>query len=323
MSDSDFADLVGTSPRVAGNSVSPGKGGYPGLPPQDPVMGGPASAWARSRDLFYGVPEAMAHIPAGAYRLGFHPNYGPCLNQIKLENDALVALPDSVTAEVVEEVRKFRTLRERFREFGFLHKRGVMLWGPPGGGKTVAIAQVTEIVVGGEGGIAALVDDPEAAVQCLQLVRRIEPQRPILGILEDIDALVDRHGEAPYLALLDGEAQIDNVVYLATTNYPERLSDRFSDRPSRFDTVRYVGMPTAQARKLYLEAKCPYLNGQADHYVQVSEGFSIAHLRELVVLTQCFGYDVDTAVGRLQRMRKAKPNSDRTPDYAGAGFGGR
>jgi AAA+ superfamily predicted ATPase len=287
------------------------------MPEHDPRSAG---AWARRNDMFYGVPDTAATIPAGVYRPGFHPQYGLCLNTISLETDALVALPDSVTADVVAEIKEFRRLGDRFRALGFLHKRGALLWGPPGGGKTVAVTQAIDIIVGEEGGVACLLEEPEAASAGLQLIRRIEPARPILAILEDLDALTERFGEAAYLAMLDGESQVDNIVFIATTNYPERLSSRFSNRPSRFDTVRYVGMPTAAARRLYLSAKLPQLNGQAEALVEASEGFSIAHLRELVVLTQCFGYDLESSAARLKRMKTTKPNSERSPEGLTAGF---
>lgn len=316
--DPDFNALLGS------DSYAPRPRTRPGLSvvvPQPSDLAAPASMWARSRDLFYGVPEAVHQIPAGCYRPGIHPNYGPLLSLINIETDTLVHLPDSVTSEVVAEVRAFRKLGDRFRNLGFLHKRGVMLWGPPGSGKTVAISQIIEIIVGEESGIAIMIDDPESAVACLQLARRIEPERPILAILEDIDALTERYGEAPYLALLDGEAQIDNVVFVATTNYPERLSNRFSDRPSRFDTVRYVGMPSHAARLHYLKAKLPQLNDEAEKLAVVSDGFSIAHLRELVVLYACFGYSIESSAARLRKMKKAKPDSNRSPEHQPSGFG--
>jgi hypothetical protein len=153
-----------------------------------------------------------------------------------------------------------------------------------------------------------------------KILRTIEPERQIIAILEDIDALTEKHGESEYLALLDGESQVNNIVFVATTNYPERLDRRFVDRPSRFDTLRYIGMPADSARRAYLHAKIgddPVL----DEMVEQSDGFSIAHLRELVILTQCFGHPVGSALQRLRKTINGKPSSDRAPDAPGFGFG--
>jgi SpoVK/Ycf46/Vps4 family AAA+-type ATPase len=284
-----------------------------------------ASSWGQSDNLFYGVARAHRAIPAGVYRPGSHPSFGICLAQVRLETDTLVRLPDTAADEVVREIREFRGLKPMFDRFGFLHKRGVMLWGPPGGGKTVCVEQTMEIIVGEEGGIGVLADEPTMTAAGLQLIRRIEPERPIVCVFEDIDALTNRHGEAEYLALLDGEAQVDGITFVATTNFPEKLSDRFRDRPSRFDTVRYIGMPTAAARGAYLRAKLLPVDQDADieELVRVSDGFSIAHLRELIVLTRCFGKPLDEAVARLRKMSRVKPSSERSPDREDVGFGGR
>ena len=131
-------------------------------------------------------------------------------------------------------------------------------------------------------------------------------------------------GESQFLALLDGETQIDRVCYIATCNYPERLDKRFVDRPSRFDTVEYVGMPTAAARRAYLLAKEPSLLGEElDQWVGRTDGFSIAHLRELIVLVRCFDRPLDAAVARLEKMRVTPPDSERSPDRMPTGFSTR
>lgn len=64
-------------------------------------------------------------------------------------------------------------------------------------------------------GIAILIERPQYAVSCLQVLRSVEPDRQAIGILEDLDALVENHGESQYLALLDGESQVDRMIYVA------------------------------------------------------------------------------------------------------------
>ncbi len=113
----------------------------------------------------------------------------------------------------------------------------------------------------------------------------------------------------------------DGLLQHNTTNYPERLDKRFVDRPSRFDTVRFIGMPTAAARRTYLKAKEPTLtDSNLDLWVDNTEGFSIAHLRELVILVQCFERPLEEAIERLESMR-IKPSSEDSPDKVPFGFG--
>jgi hypothetical protein len=177
-------------------------------------------------------------------------------------------------------------------------------------GKTVTIQQLISLFVKEQDGIAVMCKNPNLLMACLRDLRKVEPERQILVILEDIDALIDQEGETPFLNMLDGEAQLQNVVYVATTNYPERLDDRFKDRPSRFDTIRKIGMPTDLARKTYLKIKLPEVGDEViEEYVQGSKGYSVAYLRELIVLTQCFLIPLEDALARLDKMRNASISS--------------
>ena len=195
-----------------------------------------------------------------------------------------------------------------------------MLWGPAGSGKTTSLMLMSNDIVENNG-IVVQIDNPHMAAMGLELIRKIDPDRPIVALMEDIDALIERNGENAYLSLLDGETQINGVVYIATTNYPERLDKRFVDRPSRFDTIRYIGMPTTPARRLYLSTKEPSLSSEElETWVKKSEGFSIAHLRELVILVQCFGRTLNDAIERLESMRVKPPKSDDSPDKTPFGF---
>jgi hypothetical protein len=282
------------------------------------------SAWAESEGRFWGSPSSHERLPVGIYRMENHPQVGPTFIRQKNDTDTLVALPDCESARIVEEIRAFKSLRPAFRAHGFLFKRGFLLWGPPGSGKTCTLQLIMQLLMQEHDSIAVLVEHPGLACTCLQGLRRIEPERQIVALFEDLDALCERYEESAYLALLDGEAQVDNIVYVATTNYPERLDRRFVDRPSRFDTVRYIGMPSPAGRLTYLRAKLPAASAALlNEYVALSEGFSIAHLRELIILTHCFGAPLEEAVARLNHMRFSSPHSEKPPGSPGFGFVGR
>ena len=321
-----FYEQVGTDApdqrtgRGFDNSVQAGAVPTPSMPP----VVGPVSAWAVSGDRFWGISQSLSRIKAGFYRCGLDQNVGPYLMLQALQTDSLVMLPDSKSESIVAEIAHFTTLRPAFESRGLLYKRGVLLWGPPGSGKTSTLHLLMQLIVDREGGIALMIEHPHVAAECLRLIRKIEPRRQVIGIIEDIDGLISHYGVEEYLSLLDGESQIDNVVFVATTNYPERLDKRFVDRPSRFDTVEYVGMPSADARRVYLHHKEPDLPAATiDEMVRVSEGLSIAHLRELIILTQCFGRSIADAATRLTASKRRQPNSERSPEYVGAGFGRR
>lgn len=250
--------------------------------------------------------KAVESLPPGQYTIDVNDNIGIFFRKEDINLDELMILPDSRSSEVIEEIQRFWTLEDKFREFGFLWKRGVMLWGPPGSGKTSTLQLISKNIVEA-GGVSIYITNPELASRGLKQLRPVEPARPVVIMVEDIDAIVEEYGEADLLALMDGELQIDNVVFVATTNYPERLDKRFINRPSRFDIVKKIGMPSADARCVYLTAKNKRLaeeDNAAELAVWIDEtkNFSIAHIKELIISVEVFGQSLDKASARLRKM---------------------
>lgn len=278
-----------------------------------------ARRWAANDKTFWGVSATFDELPAGVYRCEMSQQ-GPLLIKQRIETDSLLELPDDSSAKIIQEFRDFWKLGPEFRKRGFLCKRGFLLYGPPGSGKTSCLQILVKRIAEELDGIAFVLDHPQTAAQGLQMLRHIEPKRPLIVIMEDLDALIEKWGENEYLALLDGEAQVDNVVFVGTTNYPERLDPRFTDRPSRFDTIRLIGMPTAAARRRYLEVKEPGLTpDELNEWVRRSDGFSIAHLKELIIAVRCFGQPLPEVVERLEEMHERPPRS--TDHRTSSGFG--
>lgn len=280
-----------------------------------------ASCWAQSGNSFFPVNDVVKSVPSGAYRCQVSDR-GPYLEKMKINIDSLLSLPDSSTEVLLKEFNQFWGLQDSFKKRGFTFKRGMLMWGPPGSGKTSAVWQMTKRIVEDQDGIVVFVENPQVAIWCLTLLRRIEPVRPIITVMEDIDTIIAQYGEHALLALLDGEFQIDNVVHVATTNYPQLLDKRFIDRPSRFDTIMKVGMPSGLARRMYFRSKEPELSEETvERWVRRSDGYSVAHLREICIAINCFNQSEDAVFERLDKMRQVIRLNDSGEDEAGpAGF---
>jgi SpoVK/Ycf46/Vps4 family AAA+-type ATPase len=212
-------------------------------------------------------------------------------------------LPDPTCAEVLKGIEKFWSMEKRYREHGLLYKRGVGLYGPPGGGKTATIILLGRKLIA-QDGLVILFNG--YADEGLAMLRKIEPRRRIVCILEELDDIIS-NWEDEVLSLLDGETQVDGVVYVATTNHYEKLPATLVNRPSRFDEWIYVGMPSPRSRNVYLQKAAKGLTkNQIAKWVKDTEGFSIAHLKELAAAVLCLDYPYEQVLKRLRKMMKAE-----------------
>lgn len=274
---------------------------------------------------FMATTKTIPKLPVGCYKIRAS-NQGLWVDPVKIITDALLRLPDSMSDQVIDEVEQFWGLKSTFAKYGFSHKRGFLLWGPPGSGKTCTIAILIEKMIQ-RGGIVLIADHPGRLAGILPEFRSVEPERPLVVIWEDLDSVVEQYGEPEVLAILDGESQVDNVVFIATTNYPEKLDARICNRPSRFDRIIKIDMPNDAARAMYLKHKTKTaenpegttLAPDGTDLVSASKGYSIAHLRELIIGIYCLGNKPANVIKRLDSMKKV-PKSGLTGSGMGLGM---
>jgi len=262
--------------------------------------------------VFLDTHASEARLPPGTYRCVLRYDLGKlCLVRIASQSDEAVLLPDPVAENLITEAQRFWHAGDDFHQLGFLHKRGFLLMGPAGCGKTSIINQIADYVLWQLAGLVLLVDDPERAAMVLARIRQLEPERPVLVVIEDIEAMLDHGREEHLLSLLDGQTQIDHVLFIATTNYPERLDRRLQARPSRFDRVEIIRPPSAEVRQAYLEKRMPELCAtELEQWVALSEGFSVAHLKELILAVRCLGADPHATTERLKAGLEQTPASE-------------
>ena len=276
------------------------------------------AAWVRhGKSAFTHGKPATNRLPPGLYQARASTHLGLVLLHTPMVSDTLRLVTDSVCSSVVKSITRFWDSKARYQELGVLHKRGILLWGPPASGKTSTLALVSRRIIK-RGGIVFVSEDADMSAQALNMIREVEPDRPVIHILEDIDALIHHASdEHKLLAVLDGEQQIDNVVHIATTNFPEDLGDRFVKRPNRFDEVIEMGLPTAAARREYLQhvfTRTPSAI-PLDKWVSDTQGFTFGHLRELAVSVYALQGDYEDALQRLRGMCQGskRPTSRRGP----------
>ena len=179
-------------------------------------------------------------------------------------------------------------------------KRGIILHGLPGNGKTVSIKALINELAGRQDSVASLyVKSFETKCNTAQYsVRQIFTQArrcaPCLLIFEDLDSLVGDEVRSYFLNEVDGLESNDGILMIGSTNHLDRLDPAIAKRPSRFDRKYHFRLPGEEERTLYAEYWREKLAGKNESVefpkemcsvvAKLTEGFSFAYLKELFVM---------------------------------------
>jgi hypothetical protein len=242
-------------------------------------------------------------LSPNVYKVHKAHGIGLVFSRIPIKIESLIHFPDSNSEKIITEITNFWDREGLFKEFNLPHKRGILLWGPPGSGKSSTIQLIIKDVIEREG-IVMLFDNPGIFIEGYNAFRKIQPETPVVVIMEDLDEIIHKYGENDVLQILDGVHRVHKTVFLATTNYPQRLKARVVNRPSRFDKRFKVDFPNPECRKIYLESIQGDQEIDIDKWVEDTDKFSFAHLKELFVATKILGDDYDEALATLRSMRQ-------------------
>jgi transitional endoplasmic reticulum ATPase len=198
--------------------------------------------------------------------------------------------------EMVEWPLKYR---ESFERLGIQPPKGILLYGPPGCGKTLlAKAVATEsganfIAVKGPELLSKWFGESEKRVR--DLFKKAKQVAPCIIFFDEIDALAPRRGAgmheatervvAQLLTEISGIEDVKNVVLIAATNRPE-LVDPALLRPGRFDKLVFIPPPDEKGRLEILKVhtrKVPLAKDvNLEEIAKRTEGYSGADLEALV-----------------------------------------
>lgn len=226
---------------------------------------------------------------------------GEYFAEYELTTDDLLRFSDSRYNKILEEIDDFWKSRDKYSKLGFVHKRGVLLYGAPGTGKSCLLKQVMENKIKDDG-VVFITDYNSAStlVRALRQFREVEPDREVLVIMEDVDRFIG-YDERTILSLLDGDAQISGVLYLGTTNYLNSIPPRLL-RANRFDRKVEIKAPPASGRLAYLQAKIGISEDgeKIVEFVDKTKDFTFAQMREFLVSVYCLGAKADVAIKRIR-----------------------
>lgn len=209
-----------------------------------------------------------------------------------------VLLDEQRQAMLRRDFEHFLANRTWFAERKVAWRRGYLLHGPPGNGKTSVVRAMAS-----HRDLAAFsinfANEEVYDYQVTEMFEEAARHSPGLVILEEVDRFFPLAKEEKLsqcslpnlLNCLDGVASEDGVIVVATANHPERLDVAILKRPGRFDRVIHFGDPAKRLRLRYFAERCPHLDSSSLEAVAEASGrMSFAQLREIWLLASqtCF-----------------------------------
>lgn len=241
--------------------------------------------------------EIVNTVEAGVYKL----NNDLALIKQSVFSDDLYRLPDSEIDLILGEVTKFWDKADRFKAKNLIHKRGILLEGPPGTGKSSLITLIIKDLIEKHNGIVLLVNNVGDFTKVYDFLkstfRRIEPNRFVITIIEDINKIAVSAIEPELLDFLDGKASIEHHLVITTSNDTSDLPDALL-RVSRLDRKFYIGYPSEIARREFFVKK-GVEKELLDDYVNHSEDLTISELKELYIGTYILGNSFEEVIDQI------------------------
>ncbi|CAN3372170.1 hypothetical protein DIURU_001871 [Diutina rugosa] len=237
--------------------------------------------------------KALPHVQPTAKREGFATVPGVTWAQV----GALQPVREELHMSIVQPILK----PEIYRKVGISAPGGVLMWGPPGCGKTLLAKAVANesranfISIKGPELLNKYVGESERAVR--QVFARARASVPCIIFMDELDALVPRRDSTlsessarvvnTLLTELDGLNDRGGVYCIGATNRPDMI-DPAMLRPGRLDKTLFIDLPNQQERLQIIETivranKTPLAaDVRLDDVAAQSDRFSGADLSALV-----------------------------------------
>lgn len=233
------------------------------------------------------------HLPAGYY--GYDQ---PFIKAMDLAESNDIQLSEQ-QREIHGRIQTFWSSRDKYRAMGIPHRRGILLHGLPGTGKTTVIRVAARELIANNGIVVEM--DANRITEtpwALRQIKRIEGERPVMLVVEDLDHYSRDSFETWMTGFLDGVVGIDSFLLLSTTNYLDKISDRLQ-RQGRIDEKWEIPTPSTEQRAVYIQTLLEKIEGADEDFMA-----RMVVETDSMVMSDIKGYVVNQVV--FQRAHQAQ-----------------
>jgi hypothetical protein len=265
----------GPEPRLTLQAVAPDR-------PAAAAMLAELRRLMAEHDVYRGQVLTVAADPSGSRKLVF-------LERPQLEAGDIV-MPDGLLERLERHVLGPSRHRATLSDAGRHLSRGLLLWGPPGTGKSHTVRYLASVM--SEATVIVLSGGTIGSVGAFAgLARRLAPA---LVVLEDVDLVAQERTWGPYgsnpvlyelMNEMDGVGEDADVAWVLTTNRPDVLEPALAARPGRVDLAVEIPLPDEAARRRLLDLYARGLDlrlEDSEAVVRRTEGVPASFVKELL-----------------------------------------
>lgn len=202
-----------------------------------------------------------------------------------------LTLSEEVRATLTQNFDEFFASKDLYSKYKIPWKRGVILYGPPGNGKTMVLkAMVNRLRVACIYVRTLEMSHWSEQNSIAMVFARAREMAPCMVVMEDLDSMITSENLSYLLNELDGFRPLEGVLTVATTNHLDRIDTALTERPSRFDRKIRFALPDQPERTSLIssftaewEEPLRLTPDQAIEIGAATEGFSMASLKELCI----------------------------------------
>lgn len=194
-----------------------------------------------------------------------------------------VLLEESLKSDIFRSIDEFfLNSGQFFKQYNIPYKRGILLYGSPGNGKTTLVKSIA-------GSVSApivywQITECTSSYSIREIFSKVLRLAPMVLVIEDIDSM-PIEARSVFLNTLDGATTKEGIFLIGTTNYPEKIDPALINRAGRFDRAYEIKQPDEVLRREYIVNKKGIgeflTNSAIEELVQKTKGLSISQLNEI------------------------------------------
>lgn len=204
---------------------------------------------------------------------------------------------------VRNDIELFFDKKEDYKRLRLNHRRGALIYGPPGNGKTYHLMRIFEK----HDGIAIMIPSSMQDMDFLISWRDPLKDNRVILVMEEITQRLNGRGNASddLLSFMDGEYSWTGCYVVATTNHPDMLPGNLVDRPGRFDVVIAFPFPTDGERAVYFRHHLPDApKSDIEQIVASTKDYSLSYLKEIVLRIKLHDNKIADVAKEIRERKK-------------------